>query len=251
MKKTWLVAIGLVMVIGVVALTGCANGVDGTLELKGSFNSQQEGIWVNGEGKVTATPDTAILRVGIEAQEATVAQAQDEAAVAMKGVMDALKGEGVKEEDIQTQYFNIQKVTRWDNDKQQEVILGYRVTNVVTAKIRDIAKAGAVIDVVAVAGGDLTRIDGISFTIDDPTPYQAQARELAVADAAAKAKTLADVADIKLGKATYISESSYTPGPIYRGDMIAAAESAPKAETPISPGEMEITVNVQIAYAID
>ena len=249
MKKIWLAAIGVVLVIGVVALGGCSGGVDGTLELKGQLNSQQEGIWVNGEGKVTAVPDVAILRLGIEAQEASVAQAQDKAKVAMNDVMEALKDEGVKDEDIQTQFFNIHRVTRWDSDRQQEIVLGYRVTNVVTAKIRDVAQAGIVIDVVAVAGGDLTRIDGISFTVDDPTPYQEQARELAVADAAVKAKTLADTADVKLGKPTYISESSYIPGPIYRGGMTAMAEAAPM-ETPISPGEMEITIGVQMTYAI-
>jgi len=244
MKKTWLVVIGAVLVLAVVGLVGCSS--EGGLTL----NSQQQGIWVNGEGKVAAVPDVAILRVGIEAQETTVAQAQDAATAAMGGVMEALKDEGVKDEDIQTQYFNIRRVTRWDNDNQREIVLGYRVTNVVTAKIRDVAKAGAVIDAVAVAGGDLTRIDSIAFTIDDPTPYYEQAREMAVADAAAKAKTLADTADVRLGKPTYISESSYTPGPIYRADMVAAAEAAPPMETPISPGEMEITTNVQIAYAI-
>jgi uncharacterized protein YggE len=252
MKKTWLAVIGVVMVIGVVALAGCSGGVDGTLELKGQLNSQQEGIWVNGEGKVTAVPDVAIISVGIEAQEATVAIAQDKAQAAMDSVMKALKDEGVKDEDIQTQYFNINRVSRWDNDKQQEIVTGYRVTNVVTAKIRKVDDAGAVIDAVTDAGGDLTRINNISFTIDDPTPYQAEARELAVADASARARTLAEVAGVTLGKATYISESSYTPGPVYRSDMIAMAESAaaPGVETPISPGEIEITTNVQIAYAI-
>ncbi len=251
MKKQWLAVIGAVVLLGAVVLAGCGNGVDGTLELKGNLNSQQEGIWVNGEGKVTAIPDVATIRLGIEAQEATVAEARDKANAAMDSVMKALKDEGIDDKDIQTRYLNIYKVTRWDNDKQQEIVLGYRVTNVVTARIRNVDNAGAVIDAVAVAGGDLTRIDSIGFTVDDPKPYQEQARELAVADAAARAKTLADVAGVKLGKATYISESSYTPGPIYRSDMIGIAESAaPGVETPISPGEMEITTSVQIAYVI-
>ena len=251
MKKIWLAVIGVVLVIGVVALAGCSGGVDGTLELKGQLNSQQEGIWVNGEGKVTAVPDVAVISVGIEAREATVSEANDKAKVAMDDVMTALKDAGVKDEDIQTQYFNINRVTRWDDEKRQEEIIGYRVTNVVTAKIRNVEDAGAVIDAVADAGGDLTRINNISFTVDDPTPYQAEARKLAVVDAAAKAETLADVAGVKLGKATYISENSYIPSPVYRGDMIAVAEAAaPGMETPISPGEIEITTNVQIAYAI-
>jgi uncharacterized protein YggE len=256
MKKTWLVAIGVALLLAVVGVSGCGSGgvtLSGdAIKLQGSLNNQQEGIWVNGEGKVTAVPDMAILRLGIEAQEASVAEAKAQANEAMEQVMDALTDEGVAKKDIQTQYFNIQRVTRWDDAKEQEIVIGYRVTNVVTAKIREVEKAGTVIDAVAAAGGDLTRIDSIGFTIDDPSDYYEEARQQAVADAEAKAKQLAEVAGVELGKPTYISESSYIPSPIYRQDMVEkAAGGGPAVETPISPGEMEITLNVQLAYSID
>ena len=255
MRKVWLVAVGVVVLLTAVVVSGC--GTEGARlttdngELKLSLNNQQEGIWVSGEGRVVAVPDVAILRLGIEAQEMTVAEAQEQAREAMDRVMKALENEGVAEKDIQTQYFNINRVTRWDSQEEKEVIIGYRVTNVVTAKVRDVAKAGDVIDAVAIAGGDYTRIDSIGFTVDDPSEYQKEAREQAVADAEAKAKQLAEAAGVKLGRPLYITESSYIPGPIYRQDMIAKAEGAPAVETPISPGEMEITLNVQISYEID
>jgi uncharacterized protein YggE len=250
-NKIWLVVIGVVLVLAVAGLASCSSETTGgTLELKGNLNNQQEGIWVNGEGKVTAIPDVATLSLGIEAQDTTVAAAQAQAAEAMDKVMNVLKDNGVAEKDIKTQYFNIQRVTRWDNDKQEEIVIGYRVTNTVTADIREITKAGTIIDAVVAAGGDLTRINSIGFSVDDPSSYQEQARELAVADAANKAKKLADAAGVKLGKPTYISETSYVPGPIYR-DVAAVAEGAlPAITTPISPGETEITANVQITYAI-
>ena len=262
MKKTWLVAAGVALILVVVGLAGCSSGginAGGGIEgLQVNLNSQQEGLWVSGEGKVLAVPDVAILSLGIEAQEATVAEAQTQAAEAMDRVMAALTGGGVAKKDIQTQYFNIQKATRWDNVKQQEIVIGYRVTNTVIAKIRTLAfesfsldyKAGVVIDAVAVAGGDLTRVNSIGFTVDDPSAYYVEARQKAVADASTKARQLAELAGVKLGKPTYITESSYTPGPIYRQDMIAKAAGAPAVETAISPGEMEITMNVQLAYAI-
>jgi uncharacterized protein YggE len=255
MKKIWLVAIGVALLLAVIGVSGCGSegvtlsGDNG--EFRVNLNNQQQGIWVNGEGRVMAVPDVAILRLGIEAQEASVVEAKAQAAVAMEQVMDALTAEGVDKKDIQTQYYNIQRVTRWDDNKLQEVVIGYRVTNTVTAKIRDIEKAGAVIDAVADAGGDLTRIDSIGFTIDDPSDYYEEARQQAVADAEAKAKKLAEVAGVELGKPTYISESSYIPGPIYRQDMVEKAAGASDVETPISAGEMEITINVQLAYAID
>ena len=247
MKKIWLALIGVVLIM-VVGLVGCNTGTPSNGDVNVNLNGQQEGIWVNGEGKVTAVPDVAVLSLGIEAQELTVAEAQAKAAEAMDKVMKALEDAGIDRKDIQTQYFNIQKVTRWDNDKQNEVVIGYRVTNTVTAKVRDVTKAGTVIDAVAAAGGDLTRINGISFTIDDPTSYQAQARAKAVTDAANKAKTLADNAGVKLGDVKYITENTYFPGPIYRS--VDMAEGVPSPVTPISPGEMEVTVTVQIAYAI-
>ena len=247
MKKIWLVVIGMVLLVGVVGLAGCST--NSTLDLTGSLSGQQTGIWVNGQGKITAVPDVAMINVGVDSQATTVAAAQAAAITAMDEVMAALKDQGVAEEDIQTQYFSIQEVTRWDPEKQESVTTGYRVTNTVTAKIREIQKAGDVIDAVAAAGGDLTRISGISFTIDDPTDYYAQAREKAVADAKAKAEQMASLTGVKLGRVTYVSESSYVPSPIYRNDLLTMEAGAPT--TPISAGEMDITTTVQIAYAIE
>ncbi len=248
MKKKWLLVLGLALVVPVVALAGCARGPT-TVESV-NLNSQQVGIWVNGEGKVTATPDVALLRLGIEAQRATVAEAQAEAASAMDSVMKVLTDNGVAQKDVQTQYFSIYQVTRWDDYKDQEIVIGYRVTNMVNAKIRDIDKMGAIIDAVAVVGGDLTRIDSINFSIDDPTVYYGELRTKAIADAKDKAERLAGLADVKLGKATYISEGIQVPLPIYpRYDYGMVPAPAP-VETSISPGEMEIILTVQIAYAI-
>jgi len=246
MKKGLFLILGLVSVLAIVTLGGCAGTA--SPKVTGFFNTQQEGVWVSGTGKVTVAPDVATLRLGIEAQKATVAEAQSAATGAMNQVMDALKDNGVADKDIQTQYFRIQKVTRWDDEKHQEVVIGYRVTNMVTAKIRDIAKAGTVIDAVATAGGDLTRIDSISFSVDDPSAYHEEAREKAMANARAKAEQLAELGGITLGKPTYISESMVTPSPIY---PVRAEAAAPvMAETPISAGETDISLTVQVIYAI-
>jgi len=246
MKKHWLVAVSLVLMLAVVGFSGCSAGPTtiGTVDI----NSQQTGIWVNGEGKVTVTPDIATLSLGIEAQAATVAEAQAQAAVAMDAVRTALTENGVADKDIQTQYFSIYQVTRWDDNKNEEIVIGYRVTNMVTAKIRDIEQAGPVIDAVAAAGGDYTRINNISFSVDDPTPYYADARQKAMADAKAKAEQLADLAGVNLGKPTYISEGTVSPPVVYRDAGMEAMAPAPT--TPISPGEIDLSLTVQVAYAI-
>ena len=248
--KYLFLGITLALALTTVGLVACAPASGTPAQIEGlTISNQQQGIWVTGEGKVTVVPDIAILSLGIEAQDTSVAQAQSQASEAMDRVMTALTENGVAERDIQTQYYSIQRVTRWDNDKQEEVVIGYRVINTVTVKIRDIAKTGAIIDAVAASGGDLTRINSIGFSVDEPSTYYGQAREKAMADATAKATQLANLANVTLGDPTYISENIYAP--IYR-DAYRGAEAVPApVETPISPGEMEITLNVTVGYAIE
>ena len=253
MKKLWMVIIGAILLVGVITLAGCST--EGALEggsVSVDLNSQQSGIWVSGEGKVTAVPDVAILTLGIEAQEDNVATAQAEASEAMDNVLQALNDQGIAEEDIQTIYFNITQVTRWDMETQEEIVIGYRVTNTVSVKVREVEKAGEVIDAAVTVGGDMIRISGINFTVDDPSPYYEDARELAIAYAKAKAEQLASEAGVDLGKVTYMTESSSTSSSLYRNYIMedAMGMASPSVTAPISVGQLDITATVQIAYDI-
>jgi len=248
MKKTWWLVPCLIVALALGAV-GCAPG--GSQGVISILPQQNTGVWVTGQGEAMAVPDIAMLGLGIEARADTVAEAQAQASEAMEEVMQALKDNDVAEKDIQTQRFSIYPITRWIENKDKEEIIGYRVTNMVVAKIREVDKAGTIIDAVARAGGDLTRIQGISFTVDDPTPYYEEARAKAMKDAKNKAAQLADLAGVKLGKPTYISE-----GVVYRPELTrdlyeggGVPVPAPPAP-PISPGELKIMVNVQVAYAI-
>jgi hypothetical protein len=242
MKKGLLLVIALVAVMALL-LVGC------TETSGGGANTQQTGIWVSGEGKVTAVPDLAMLNLGVEAQEKTVQEAQTEAVTTMTALVAALKSNGVADKDIQTTVYSIEMVTKWNVDTNEQITIGYKVTNTVTAKMRDMSKVGTIIDAAAEAGGNLTRVSGISFTVDDPTAYYTQAREKAMADAKAKAEQMAGLANITLGKAFYISESGgYIPTPYAIKDYAAGGASG---TTPISAGELEMTVTVQVAYSIE
>ena len=248
MKKRLLLAIGIALVLVVIGVVNCtdfySSGPDA--QENGTIWSQQNrGIWVTGEGKVAVIPDLAILSLGIESQAAIVAQAQQQAAAAMAAVMSALDEHGVASKDITTQYFSIQPVRKYEDGK--EILLGYRVTNIVTVKIRNVEDTGSIIDAVAAAGGDYTRINSISFTVADPEDYNEEARKKAMADAKAKAKQLADLSGVKLGKPTYINEYGGYISPVVFRDF-GLTEGA--ATTPISPGEMELQVTVQVVYSI-
>jgi uncharacterized protein YggE len=252
MKRILWLAVFLALVIIALGMTGC-EGITSPIPrttTTSPVTGQNTGIWVTGEGKVSVVPDVAILSLGVEAQADTVAQAQNEANSAMDAVTRELDSHGVADKDIKTQHFSISPVRRWVQEKETEVLVGYRVNNMVTAKVRKVENTATIIDAVARAGGDYIRIDSISFTVDDPTPYHKEVREKAMADAKTKAGQLADSAGVKLGAPTYISESGGAT-PITRvsyGEAMAAP--VPAAAPPISPGETDIVLTVQVAYSI-
>lgn len=127
MNKKWLLTViaGLALILTMPALTGCnsptaAQGTTSQVQI----SQQPQGIWVSGSGEVTVTPDIATLRLGIVAQEASVAVAQSKASEAMTKVMKALTDGGIAQKDIQTGSFSINQRTRWDDQKQMEIVTG-------------------------------------------------------------------------------------------------------------------------------
>jgi uncharacterized protein YggE len=235
----------------VIGISGC-DSIIGPTESKVPLGSQQTGIWVTGEGEIIVVPDMAILTLGVEAQADTVAQAQSEATAAMNDILAALRDGGIEENDIQTQYYSIYPTSRWDQNTGEQELTGYQVTNMVTVKVREVENTGTIIDAVAAAGGNYIIINNIEFTVDDPAPYQEQAREKALADAEKKARQIADIADIKLGTPTYVNESiSYNTYKMDLASGMGIAVPAPEISSSISPGETTITVIMQVAYSID
>ena len=206
-------------------------------------------VRVTGTGIVAGAPDVVVLSIGVSVERDSVKQARTEAAEAMAGVIESLKGNGLADLDIQTQHFSIHQ--RYDYSKGRREFRGYSVTNTVSAKIRDLDSVGNVIDDAAEAGGDLVEINSIQFTIDDPTTLKMQARVAAMQDAQTKAQTLATEGEVTLGKPISISESSdfYAPYPASR--EFAFADDAAAIETPIQSGQLQITVRVNVIYEIE
>lgn len=228
---------------------------------RAAYGSDGTGIWVSGNGTLTVAPDLALLNIGVETRAANVSEANDQASMAMDAVTKALKARGVKDEDIQTRGFSVHP--RYDYIEEEkdgvrssrEVLVGYRVRNNATVKLRDLDTIGEVIDEVVEAGGDNVRISDIDFTLEDPKPKMSELREMAVADAKSKAEHLAELSDVTLGRVIYISEGS--AGPSVRGfadrnfrlefgAMPASAALAPS----ISGGELTLSLSVQAGFAI-
>lgn len=211
-------------------------------------DQEAPGITVSGNGSVFGEPDIAQLSLGVSATADSVGTARSQAAEAMDAMLAAMKENGVAEEDIQTTRFSVQPL--YDYIEGRSVLRGFSVDNIVIAKVRSIDDTGTVIDAALAAGGDLSRVDNLQFTIDDPAALGDQAREKAMTDAKRRADTLARAAGVALGAPRTISEGRppVTPVEFARFDDLAAAE---QAQTPIQLGELEVRVDVQVVYGLE
>ena len=226
---------------------------------RGTSINERPAIWVSGQGKVTIEPELAVLDLGVEVTMETVASARDEAARAMDAVMSALKSNGVEEKDIQTRNFDIRPRYEWQEvvengtRSSRDVLVGYRVSNRLYAKVRDLDGVSTVIDAVITAGGDAIRFRNLTFTVEDTSPLLDQLREDAVNDAKTKARHFADLSGMTLGRLIYMAEpgAGRPSGGVFVESQAYALEAAASApRTGVSGGELQVSLNIQVAFAI-
>jgi uncharacterized protein YggE len=235
----------IVLALGAVVLATAAVACTDNTTIREAGNNQ-EGISVSGTGTVLGEPDIALVTLGVEADADSVGEARTRAAEAMDGMIAALKDGGVADEDLQTTSFSVQP--RYDYTNGRATLLGFTVTNRVTAKIRNIDDTGDLVDAAIVAGGNLARVDNLVFTIDDSTALQEEARRKAVADARSRAETLADAGGVELGDARAITESGDVGAFDFAERGLALPAAADLAASPIQVGELEVRVDVQVVF---
>lgn len=205
------------------------------------------GIVVSGQGTASAKPNIALASVGVETTAPNLADATSQNTTKMSAVLEKLKSLGVADKDIQTVDYSvipIQNQTRSDSNTPP-AITGYRVSNQVRVTVRKIDDLGKILDQAITAGAN--RVYGVSFSVDDPSTFQQQARAAAIKDAQAKATQLAQNAGLQLGPVLSITEASTGPRPLLSA---ADAFSAAAAAVPVQTGELQIMVNVQMRFAI-
>lgn len=203
------------------------------------------GVTVAGTARVEGVPDTLRLDMGVNVIEKDVETALTKANEASATLQQTLRDNGVAERDLASTGLSIQPQQDWS--KNTPVIIGYQVTQTITAKLRDVDKAGAVIGAAAAAGGNATIVNGISWDIDDNEALLKDARDRAIADARARAEQYAKAAGRGLGQVVSITEStSSTPQPYaYEAhDMASGASSVP-----LAPGTQTVAVDVVVVYA--
>ena len=219
--------------------------------------TQQSGIWVTGTGTKEVASDVAEVYLGVESTEETVADARQKAADAMTAVLDAIRALGISDDDITTTSFNIYpqqvwvEVTDEDGRHGEPRITGYTVSNQVRVTVKNIDLLDEVIDSAAEEGGDLIRVNSVSFTVADPAAHGAETRQLAAADARAKAELYAEAMGVTLGDLIFLTELS-SSAPFNQARAIGAdyAEAGAFAPTPIEAGDVSLTTTIQAAFAI-
>jgi uncharacterized protein YggE len=204
------------------------------------------GITVMAEGKASAEPDLAMINIGVENREAEAQEAARENSNRMTAVMAALKEMGIPKEDVQTVNYSIQAEIDWENEERR--VIGYVVNNSVLVKLRDMDTVGDVIDAVTEAGAN--NVYGIQFTFDDPSALRERARADAMAGALKKAEALAQLAGVGLGRPRYVSESFMETPPYYEQMYASQAGMGGGDGAPVSPGQREVFVQVQVTYDI-
>ena len=210
-------------------------------------------LTVSADGKSTRAPDLATFSAGVTSQADSASAALAANARDMGAVVAALKRTGVAPRDIQTSNLNLEPVyapqRRLPDGSVEDggqKIIGYRVTNTVTVRQRDLAQYGRVIDTLVSAGAN--QVNGPNFMLDQPDAATDEARTQAIAKARQRAELYARAAGLRVVRIVSISEGGgYTPPqPMYR--RMALAEAAPAS--PVEAGELDVGASVTVQFEL-
>jgi uncharacterized protein YggE len=244
---------GIVMAIAglVIAFLGLAV-IDKAHTISKSFNTRPDNtIAMTAEGKVSAAPDLATITVGVLSNADSAKAAQQDATTKTNQIVDYVKKQGVKSEDITTSNFSVYPNYNYANGKNE--ISGYQANQTVTVKIHDVDKSTEVVDKVldgAVANGG-NQVQGVYFSFNDPDNLKQEARKQAIEKAKQKAQELASQTGLKVGKIVGISDDSTSmPTPMPYGLGMGGGAADAKSMPAVQTGSQDVTANVTVTFEI-
>jgi len=211
-------------------------------------------ISIEGRGEVLAAPDTAQITSGVTTQGTTAREALDANTAAMTDLIAELKASGITARDIQTSGFSINPNYVYTDERDANGytlpprINGYQVSNTVTVVVRQLDTLGAILDKSVTIGANT--VNGVGFSVADPSTLYNEARKAAFADARAKAELYATAAGGTLDEINAISESQgfNSPQPVA---MYAMRAEAASADVPVEGGELTFAINVTVEWELD
>jgi uncharacterized protein YggE len=205
--------------------------------------SATRNLTVTGSGIVYMAPDIAYLYLGVQTDDGDIALAVSRNNTQTQAVVDALKNMGIASEDIQTSNFSVW--TTQDYTPTGTAYTKYTVQNTVSVTARDLTQLGTLLNTVVAAGANT--INSITFDVADKTAALAEARQKAMANANSLAEELAQTAGVSVGEIQSITYSDYYASPYGMG---GGGSTAPNASVPIQPGQIQVSVSVNVTYGI-
>ncbi|SIS65747.1 SIMPL domain-containing protein [Paracoccus saliphilus] len=243
------VTAGLALTFATTALASPGSGHEGGMK-QGHHGCGARGgmmmsrLTVTGQGEARIAPDLAEIRLGVTSQADSAAAAMEQNAEQQTAVIEALKDAGIAAGDIQTSGLNLQPRMEYP-ENGAPTINGYEATNMVSVRVAEVEKLGEVLDAIVAAGAN--QINGINFKREDAGATEDEARRAAVEDARHKAEILAEAAGLSLGPVIVMRDAPVADGP---RPMMMRAEAARDASTPVEAGELSVSAQVQIDYAL-
>lgn len=201
---------------------------------------------ISAQGTVNHAPDIAMINAGVQQTAKTAKEAMDANAVAMNGVMDALKAANIADRDMQTSNLSLNPQYDYSNrENGGPRLTGYQASNQLTVKVRDLDNLGSLLDAMVTAGGNT--LNGIQFGLDDDRAVKNQARDRAMKEAIARAELYAAASGYEVARVVTISESGgYAPQPLA---MMAEARSMDRS-TPVAAGEVGYSITVNVVFEL-
>jgi uncharacterized protein YggE len=213
---------------------------------------QQDTISVSGMAQFKVVPDEATVHLRVETNAATAQAAQDENSAKMTAIQKALRRAGVRDDQMQTQNYNLYPNYYWDNEKQRQVQDGYRVTHTLQLKTTELERVGEYIQLAVDSGAN--GVDSVQFSLSKAAEKDAKNEALrqAVQDARSKAEALADGLSMRLGKVSSVTINEYNVIPFYRGmaEAVMSKDMGGELPPPISPQDVDVMANVQVVFEI-
>ncbi len=198
-----------------------------------------------GEGVVTLTPDRAWVSIAAESRARSPREAQRANADAMTAVLGRIKAAGLPADAVRTSGYDLQPEFDFSNGKQ--TLRGYVARNGVEVRVDELPRVGEIID--AAVGSGATSVSGVRFDLKDRAAAEREALTRAVADARARAAAIAAGAGVTLDRVLRIEEQrapQHDPRPV----MMMRAVAEQSAQTPITPGELEVRASVTVTTGI-
>jgi len=199
-------------------------------------------------GEVSRVPDVARITAGVVTVAPTATAALAQNATQMASVRAALKRAGIADRDIQTSSINLYPDYRQDQQGNNPQITGYRASNEVSVRFRDIAATGKILDALVAQGAN--QINGPMLTIDKPEAALDEARTQALANARARAELYARALGKRVGRILSISEAgaNYAPPVIM---MRQAARGSAADSTSVDPGEQSVAISLSVSFELE